>query len=176
MRAIDRNLLVFSTASMLFFGIFTVRNMITIKEAVSLHENAEAESVEQVEEKIDPWDLFVEAVIWRESRGDSNAIGDNGKAVGVLQIHPIMVREANRILAMNGKENSYTYDDRYSREKSIEMFKIVQDFHNKSHDFDKALRIWNKNHPSSYKNDIMNKYNEYLNGEQTTKDAVSGRV
>ena len=77
---------------------------------------------------------------------------------------------------MNGKENSYTYDDRYSREKSIEMFKIVQDFHNKSHDFDKALRIWNKNHPSSYKNDIMNKYNEYLNGEQTTKDAVSGRV
>ena len=113
MRAIDRNLLVFSTASMLFFGIFTVRNMNHIKEEASLHENAEAESIEQVEEKIDPWDLFVEAVIWRESRGDSNAIGDNGKAVGVLQIHPIMVREANRILAMNGKENSYTYDDRY---------------------------------------------------------------
>ena len=70
MRAIDRNLLVFSTASMLFFGIFTVRNMNPIKEAASLHENAEAESIEQVEEKIDPWDLFVEAVIWRESRGD----------------------------------------------------------------------------------------------------------
>ena len=103
MKVIDRNLLVFSTASMLFFSVFTVRNMSVIKEAASLKENAEAESIGQVKEKIDPWDLFVEAVIWRESRGNSSAIGDNGKAVGVLQIHPIMVREANRILAMKDK-------------------------------------------------------------------------
>ena len=120
MKVIDRNLLVFSTASMLFFSVFTVRNMSVIKEAASLKENAEAESIGQVKEKIDPWDLFVEAVIWRESRGNSSAIGDNGKAVGVLQIHPIMVREANRILAMNGKENSYTYD-KYSKSFRISI-------------------------------------------------------
>lgn len=130
-----------------------------------------------VEEQVDPWDLFVEAVIWRESRGNSNAVGDSGKAVGVLQIHPIMVREANRIVAMNGGEkNLYSYDDRYDREKSIEIFKVVQDYHNKEHDMRKALDIWNRNHPASYRNEIMNKYKEYLNGEKTTKDAVLGRV
>lgn len=111
----------------------------------------------------DVWDKFIEAVIWKESRGNESAIGDNGKAVGVLQIHPIMVREANRILKMLGKDKEYTYEDRYSREKSIEIFKVIQDFHNKSHDFDRALQIWNKNHPDSYKTQIMNKYRELTN-------------
>ena len=115
-------------------------------------------------EEVDMWDAFIEAVIWKESKGDSNAIGDSGKAVGVLQIHPIMVREANRILALadESKANYYVYDDRYSREKSIEIFKIVQDYHNESHDFDKALQIWNHNHPLSYKTQIMAKYQELI--------------
>ena len=109
------------------------------------------------------WDMFIEAVIWKESRGNKMAVGDSGKAVGVLQIHPIMVREANRILKMkNGSGVSYTYDDRYSREKSIEMFKIVQDYYNSGHDFDLALQVWNKNHPESYRTQIMNKYTELM--------------
>ena len=127
----------------------------------------EAEEVAEVitpaiETVLNEWDLFIEAVIWKESRGAEDCIGDSGKAVGVLQIHPIMVREANRILAMNNapEEKLYTYNDRYSREKSIEIFKIVQDYHNKSHDFDRALQIWNHNHPMSYKTDIMAKYKE----------------
>lgn len=132
---------------------------------------------ECIENTIDPWDLFVEAVIWRESRGNTNAIGDGGKAVGVLQIHPIMVREANRIIALNGGDReAYAYDDRYDREKSIEIFKIVQDYHNKEHDLVKALDIWNKNHPDSYRNEIMNKYNDYLNGEETTNIALTRNI
>ena len=108
------------------------------------------------------WDHFISAVIWKESRGVEDCIGDNGKAVGVLQIHPVMVREANRILRMNGEDKEYSYDDRYSREKSIEIFNIVQDYHNKSHDLYKALEIWNKNHPESYRQQIMEKYNELI--------------
>ena len=108
------------------------------------------------------WDRFVEAVIWKESRGNENCVGDGGKAVGVLQIHPVMVREANRILRMRGEEEKYTYDDRYNKEKSIEIFNIIQDFHNEGHDFMRALQIWNKNHPSSYSEQIMNKYNELI--------------
>lgn len=124
----------------------------------------ETEQPTEAVSQTDNWDKFIEAVIWKESEGKEDAIGDSGKAVGVLQIHPIMVREANRILAMKdkSKENYYNYDDRYSREKSIEMFKIVQDYHNKNHDFDKALEIWNKNHPASYKNLIMDKYRELI--------------
>ena len=132
-------------------------------------EELNQEQVEEIEGEIaevleieSEWDTFIRAVIWKESKGVENCIGDNGKAVGVLQIHPIMVREANRILVMKdeSKANYYTYDDRYSREKSIEMFKIVQDYHNKSHDFRKALDIWNHGHPDSYRNDIFNKYKE----------------
>jgi len=130
----------------------------TAEDIVETHEE-EAEETESVSIK---WDKFIEAVIWKESRGNASCIGDNGKAVGVLQIHPIMVREANRILKMLGKEAEYTYEDRYDRNKSIEIFNIVQDFHNKTHDFERALQIWNKNHPESYKTQIMNKYNELV--------------
>ena len=75
-----------------------------------------------------------------------------------------------------GQKDMYSYDDRYDRDKSIEMFKVVQDYHNKEHDLRKALDIWNHNHPDSYRNEIMSKYNDYLNGEETTKDAVTGRI
>ena len=47
------------------------------------------------------WDRLVNAIIYVESRGNDSAIGDRGKAVGCLQIHPICVREVNRILRKN---------------------------------------------------------------------------
>lgn len=106
------------------------------------------------------WELFVRAVIWRESRGDANAIGDDGKAVGVLQLHKIMVDDANRISKMKGYDKKYTYNDRFSEEKSIEIFNIVQNYYNKSLDHTKALEIWNSGHPDSYKEEIFKKYNE----------------
>ena len=68
------------------------------------------------------WDNLVEAVIQVESRGYDSAVGDNGKAVGCLQIHPIVVREVNRLVS-----KPYTLDDRYSRAKSIEMFNIISE-------------------------------------------------
>ncbi len=73
------------------------------------------------------WDTFVDAVIYVESRGNDSAVGDNGKAVGCLQIHPIMVREVNRLLAKYDIPTTYTLEDRYSREKSIEMFNIISE-------------------------------------------------
>lgn len=71
------------------------------------------------------WDDFIESMIWVESRGNDSIIGDNGKAVGCLQIHPIMVREVNRVLRKNKANNRYKLDDRYNRKKSIEMFEIM---------------------------------------------------
>ena len=79
------------------------------------------------EEDITPsqWDNLINAIIYVESRGNDSAIGDRGKAVGCLQIHPICVREVNRILRKNDIPLLYTLEDRYSREKSIEMFNII---------------------------------------------------
>lgn len=66
-------------------------------------------------------DYLTEAMIHVESGGDPNAlgdyIGDVPLAVGVLQIHQIMVKEANRILG----EQRFRLDDRKDAWKSKEM-------------------------------------------------------
>jgi len=52
-----------------------------------------------------------------ESGGDSKAIGDGGRAVGILQIHPIMIRECNRI---TGRKR-WTLADRLDPVESVKM-------------------------------------------------------
>lgn len=114
----------------------------------------------EFQERERDWDCFTEAMIWRESRGKENAIGDGGKAVGVLQLHKIMVDDANRICRMNGDNVKYTYNDRYSREKSIEIFNIIQEHYNLERDKEKACDIWNSGHYDEYYTSIMDKYEE----------------
>ena len=55
-----------------------------------------------------------------ESRGNTNAIGDNGRAVGILQMHKIAVRECNRLFG-----TTYTYEDRYDETCSEEMYTLL---------------------------------------------------
>ena len=83
--------------------------------------------------------LLILALIMVESGGDPNAIGDKGLAVGVLQIHPIMVRDVNRIL---GKDK-YSLDDRYDRDKSIQMCKVYLTHYGKDKTTEQLARIWN---------------------------------
>ena len=146
---------------MIFVALMAYRNISTCCTVTTITEPEQLEALEE-ETPMSDWECFIEAIIWTESRGNENCIGDSGKAVGVLQIHPVMVREANRILKMKNIDVEYDYDDRYSKEKSIEIFNIIQDFHNKNHDYNRALQIWNKNHPESYRKQIMNKYNELI--------------
>ena len=56
-----------------------------------------------------------------ESGCKSHAIGDNGNAVGILQLHKVYVDDANRILGYD----KYSYDDHYDNRKSEEMTIIV---------------------------------------------------
>ncbi len=56
-----------------------------------------------------------------ESGCKSDAIGDNGKAVGILQLHKVYVDDANRIVGYK----KYNYNDRYDARKSEEMTRIV---------------------------------------------------
>ena len=79
----------------------------------------------EVSHRTPTWDDFIRAVIHVESRGNDSAVGDGGRAIGCLQIHPICVREVNRILRKNDIPKVYTKQDRYSRAKSIEMFEIM---------------------------------------------------
>lgn len=52
-----------------------------------------------------------------ESNGDTTAVGDEGRAKGVLQIHRGAVEDVNRRCGTN-----YRHDDMFSREASREVF------------------------------------------------------
>ena len=90
---------------------------------------------------------LIEALIQVESRGIEDVKGDlhlkGGPSVGVLQIRPVMVREVNRILKILKIKKRFKLEDRYDREKSIEMFTIWRDFHHPNGDFETIARNWN---------------------------------
>lgn len=81
------------------------------------------------------------AITTVESGRKKDAIGDDGKAVGIAQIHRILVDDVNRILGTK----LYKYDDRLNPIKSREMFEIYMyhyawDF---LESYEKMARIWN---------------------------------
>ena len=88
-------------------------------------------------------DPLIQAMIMVESEGNDSAYHKREKAAGCLQIRPIMVREVNRILGIQKSELEYTLEDRWSREKSIEMFHIVNGYHNKNSTYEEIARAWN---------------------------------
>jgi len=96
---------------------------------------------------------LIEALIQVESRGKENAVGDKhlGKpSIGVLQIRPIMVKEVNRILGKSKKKKRFTLKDRFSRKKSIEMFKVWLGYYHNNSSFEEIARCWNGG-PNGYK-------------------------
>lgn len=105
-------------------------------------------------------DPLVQALITVESNGNDSAIGDKHlkiPSVGCLQIRPIMVREVNRILKLKGAKVRYKLKDRFSREKSIEMFMIWREFHYDDADWEMIARAWNGG-PMGYKKSRTLKY------------------
>lgn len=88
--------------------------------------------------KADPYRHLLPAIERVESSGKADAVGDGGKAVGILQIHPIMVADVNRILG----EDRYALADRLDPAKSREMFRIYSDHYAKG-DTEKSARNWN---------------------------------
>lgn len=109
------------------------------------------------------WDNLIKAISAVESKGNPKAV--SGKHVGILQISPIVVEDCNRINKLKKNKNRFTYGDRYSVKKSIEMFNIIQDFYNPSHDREKAMRLWNggSNYSIRSTNGYVSKVNKELN-------------
>jgi len=104
------------------------------------------ESIIEIVPKTPPIEPLIDALIMVESLGNDSAIGDvhmGEPSVGVLQIRPIMVREVNRILKLKRSDYKFKRKDRFSREKSIEMFMIWYEFHHKDSDYEKISRNWN---------------------------------
>lgn len=86
----------------------------------------------------DQIDRLLPALIQVESGGEYRAVGDHGKAVGVLQIWPVMVQDVNRIAGTR-----YTLSDRLNHAKSVEMARIFLRHYGKSWTIEQAARHWN---------------------------------
>lgn len=93
--------------------------------------------------------ILIPILMLVESNGNPRAVGDKGAAVGILQIHPICVKDVNRIL----KKKTYTLADRKDPVKSMEMCTIYLNYYGKKFLKKKDLtnreriiilaRIWN---------------------------------
>lgn len=79
------------------------------------------------------WQMFEMAVIFTESRGQTNAVGSKGDW-GVMQIRDIYVREANRLAG-----TEYVHEDAFDIQKSLEIFNII----NPEQDMEMALKRHN---------------------------------
>ena len=99
-----------------------------------------------------PKNNLIDAIIYVESRGDTNAHNISEDAVGCLQIRPIMLREVNRLLGYN----KYKLADRWNKQKSIEMFNVIKE-HTTNPTNEKLARNWNGGW-SGYKKQSTLKY------------------
>jgi hypothetical protein len=75
-----------------------------------------------------------------ESNNNPSCIGDNGNAVGVLQIWKIVIDDVNRIL----KQTKFTYADRSDPVKSFEIAKVYLNHYCKEDStYEIISRRWN---------------------------------
>lgn len=90
-------------------------------------------------EELDEWTILTMAIMKTESEFDPTQIGSS-QDLGILQCTQIYVEEVNRILRMQeGNQKEYSHLDAFDIRKSIEMFNIVQGYHNKEHSISKAI-------------------------------------
>ena len=116
------------------------------------------EKIADVVEVESEWDTFIRALVFVESSGNTLAVGTKDD-YGVLQITPIYVAEANRIVGYERYVHESCFDSLYS----IEIFNVVNGRHNPERCFDVAIRLHNPNAGAWYKERILNKYNELKN-------------
>lgn len=87
------------------------------------------------------WQPVIDAIIEVESNGDTRA--KSGNSVGAMQITPILVAECNNILRSRNQKKRYKLSDRFSLQKSKEMFLLMQSQFNQENNVEKAIRAWN---------------------------------
>ena len=76
-----------------------------------------------------------------ESKLNDKAV--SGVHAGFLQISKLTVAECNRINKIKGVSKRYTLNDRFNRQKSIEMFHIIQGFYNPKGD-SRGVQQWTR--------------------------------
>ena len=106
--------------------------------------------IDTLQWKLEIWDYNTEndathllsAIMHVESSNNDSAYCASEDAVGCLQIRQCMVDDVNRILSRQNVYKRYSYEDRWSRYRSIEMFDIYCK-HYKLSSAEEISRCWN---------------------------------
>ena len=85
---------------------------------------------------------IISALMYVESNNNDSAYNASENAVGCLQIRKTMVDDINRILRRKKSPIRFTYEDRWSRYKSIKMFEIYCKHYNLT-TYEQIARCWN---------------------------------
>lgn len=146
----------------IFLLLLFITPILTQNKSIERSEKIDTKRLFQstIEIKPKPIENLIEALIQVESSGDSLAVGDThlgSPSIGVLQIRPVMVKEVNRILELQGCEERYKLSDRKSRTKSISMFMIWKNYHHPLDSPEVVARNWNGG-PLGYKRKSTYKY------------------
>lgn len=116
-----------------------------------------------LQDPIISFDDLLDAIEQVESNGDAQAVGDNGNAIGSFQIWKIYVNDLNRIGALYGHKTTFSYEDRWDRDKSRSMIKqYIKHYATEKRlerlpTFEDMARIHNGG-PNGYKKESTKKY------------------
>lgn len=136
----------------LFLGLYSYTSFYTLPPIEFKFKRIKVKPAKPIEQP-----KLIQALIMVESSGRDNAHNINEDAVGCLQIRPVMVREVNRILRRQGDTLRYSLKDRWSRDKSLEMFNIWREYHHPNSTDEVIARNWNGG-PKGYKKESTVKY------------------
>lgn len=100
------------------------------------------------------YERLIASIAYVESKHETDIVSSDGRHVGYLQISKELVRDCNKILGYN----KYNYRDRYSKQKSIEMFHIIQKHYNPKQNIRLAMRLWNEGTSAIKKKPRVTKY------------------
>ena len=105
-----------------------------------------------------PSNKLIDAICKVESNNGMYIVGDNGKAIGCLQIWKTVVDDVNKYSKVK-----YSYADRYNKMKSYEIFKLyighyaTKKRRGRKPTNEDMARIWNGG-PNGYKKTSTIKY------------------
>ena len=89
-----------------------------------------------------PININVRETLSRADTTDTTARRLTPKEI-VQQTWSIQVHNVDEVRRIT-KDTSYCHTDAFNPEKALEMFSVVQDYHNPDHDIDAAIRLHNK--------------------------------
>lgn len=135
----------------LMIGPFLIRS----HKSVPAESEREEIQPEPAYQALDENEILLMALMWTESRFNPEASDGQGSE-GILQIRQTYVDEVNRILS----KEVYKLEDARNLEKSLEMFEILQNYHNPDRDFIQTIYYHNKS--TSYRNRVIKNYNMFL--------------